>query len=363
MSETATVEAVGQRMETAEPTRLDPPPPQAQPVTSPWAKKARALRRKRLFQRIGTVASIVLFCVAVAVLTYIIRELDFDKVKAAYTATSWRQIAMALGLAALSYLMLTGYDALALKQVHPEPVRYSLTALASFTSFAVSFTLGFPLLTAATVRFWVYSAIGLGAGAIASLTLIAGLTFWLGMSLVLGGVMVWQPVATASFTRLAPDMNTYIGAAILSAVAAYIVWIAIRPRALTMQGWTFHLPRLHISLAQIALGALDVCVSCGVLYVLLPEGHGVPFATVIAAYVFANLLGIASHAPGGIGVFEATIMVALWQIPREALLGSVLLYRCCYYLLPFIVAIFLLGLREILLRARKMQKDLGVEEE
>ena len=340
-----------------------PAPDAATVETNHWQRKARALRRKRLFRRVGTIASIILFAVAIFVLVAIIRDLDIEEVKGAYARTSWWQVAMALGLVAMSYLLLTFYDALALKAVAPQPVPYALTALASFTSFAVSFTLGFPLLTAATVRFWVYSAVGLGAGAIASLSLIASLTFWFGMSIVLGSVMVLYPAAAASFTRLPAEMNLYIGLAILAAVALYILWTAVKPRSLTMQGWTFHLPRLSVSLAQMVLGAADVCIACGVLYVLLPSGHGVPFATVVAAYVFANLLGIASHAPGGIGVFEATILLALPGIPREALLGSVLLYRCCYYLLPFILAVWLLGIREIILRARKLKSEIGEPEE
>jgi len=340
----------------------DPEPAVAHPQTLSWSEKARALRRRRWLQRLGAVASIVLFAAAIGVLAMVARELDVEEVKAAYQRTEWRQILLALGLTMVSYLMLTLYDALALRQLTTKSVSYGLTALASFTSFAVSFNLGFPLLTAATVRFWVYSSVGLGAGAIASLMLIAGLTFWLGMSIVLGTVMVLQPANAAAFTRLPAAMNLNIGAAILACVACYIVWIAIRPRALTMQGWTFTLPRLRVSLAQMALGAADVCVACGVLYVLLPQGHGVPYATVVAAYVFANLLGIASHAPGGIGVFEATILLALPGIPREALLGSVLLYRCCYYLLPFILAVWLLGLREIYLRAQKLQREIGEPE-
>jgi len=327
--------------------------------TGHWERKARVLRRKRLFQRVGTVASFVLFVTAIGVLGYIIRDLDVSKVRAAYDQTSWWQIAMALGLSGLSYFLLTGYDALGLREVVDQAVPYGLTALASFTSFAVSFTLGFPLLTAATVRFWVYSSIGLGAGAIASLTLIAGLTFWLGMSLVLGGALVTQPTTAGAFTRLSEMTNFYIGATILGAIGFYLLWIAFRPRALTVQGWTFRLPRLPVTFAQVLLGAVDVCVSCGVLFVLLPDGHGIAYATVIAAYVFANLLGIASHAPGGIGVFEATILLALPGIGREELLGSVLLYRCCYYLLPFILAIWLLGLREIVLRARKLRTEIG----
>ena len=236
-----------------------------------WADKARQLRRKRLLQRLGIAASIVLFVTAVAVLYLVIRELDVAKVKEAYYNTSWQQIAIALVLTALSYLCLTFYDALALKQLSPKKVPYRLTALASFTSFAVSFNLGFPLLTAATVRFWVYAPAQLGAGVIAALTLIAGVTFWLGMSIVLGLAMVLYPSRTAAFTRLPADTNFYIGAAVLGGVLLYVIWIALKPRRITMQGWTFQVPRLGVSLGQMLLGAADVCIACGVLFVLMPS--------------------------------------------------------------------------------------------
>ena len=68
--------------------------------------------------------------------------------------------------------VLTGYDALALRQLRLK-VPYRITALASFTSYAVSFTLGFPLLTAGTIRYWIYSRHGLSAAKIAALTVIA----------------------------------------------------------------------------------------------------------------------------------------------------------------------------------------------
>ena len=59
-------------------------------------------------------------------------------------------------LTTISFLALTGYDALALRQLRLH-VPYPTTALASFTSYAISFTLGFPLITAGTVRYWIYS--------------------------------------------------------------------------------------------------------------------------------------------------------------------------------------------------------------
>lgn len=328
---------------------------EARPAVSDTA----AIRRRTIYQRLATAASIALFMASLAVLYVIISDLDSTEVKAVFARTSQEQLLYALGLTVVSYLMLTGYDALALWQIARDKLRYRLAALASFTSFAVSFTLGFPLITAATVRYWVYSSIGLGAGTIASLTLIAGLTFWLGMSLVLGLVMILRPEAAGAFTRLPGQINGYIGFAILSAILLYTIWVGARPRKIRIQGWTLQLPGLRVSILQMLLGAADVCAACGVLYVLLPPGHGVPFATMVSAFVFACVLGVASHAPGGIGVFEATLLLALPGVPREALLGSILMYRLCYYLLPFILAIWLLGLREIAIRSRRMRSEIG----
>jgi hypothetical protein len=80
----------------------------------------------------------------------------------AIAATSADQIAAAALLTVVSFLALTGYDGLALRQLNAR-VRYKTTALASFTSYAISFTLGFPLITAGTVRYWIYSQAGLTA--------------------------------------------------------------------------------------------------------------------------------------------------------------------------------------------------------
>lgn len=320
-------------------------------------------RRARLLKIGGTLAGAILFGMALVVLYYVIGELDAAEVRGAFSQASRSQIGLALVFTTLSYLMLTGYDRVALREVTVLPIRLRTCALASFTSYAVSFTLGFPLLTAATVRYWIYSSVGLGARAIASLTVIAGITFWLGMGVVLGGVMIAAPAATATFTRLPLTMNIGIGAAVLGAVAFYLVLVARGGRSASVSGWNLRLPGVEVTLAQMALGAADVCAGAAVLYVLLPAQSGIPFPTMLAAYVFACLLGIASHAPGGIGVFEATMLVALPGVPSEKLLGALLIYRLCYYLLPFLMALILLGTREILLRAGDMRRQFGKSSE
>ena len=92
-----------------------------------------------------------------------------------------------------------------------------------------------------------------------------------------------------------------------------------------------------------ALGVLDLCSAAAVLYVLLPSHEGLDFVTFASVYVFACLLGIASHAPGGIGVFEATMLKVLPAPSQEALLASLLMFRILYYVIPFVLALALLA--------------------
>ncbi len=62
----------------------------------------------------------------------------------------------ALAFTFLSYLVMTGYDALALRYIH-HPLSYSKTALASFIGYAFSNNIGFSMIAGASVRYRLYS--------------------------------------------------------------------------------------------------------------------------------------------------------------------------------------------------------------
>jgi len=321
-------------------------------------EQASSAPQRRRLKILGTVASFGLFAVSIIVLAYIVKELDAAEIKKAFAAASGRQVLLAILFTAMSYLILTGYDAIGFRQLKVQ-IPYRITALGSFTSYAVSFTLGFPLLTGGTVRYWIYSTVGVGARLIASLTLIAGVTFWLGMGTVLGLCLVLMAPEISELSRLPIVVNRMIGIGLLIVIGCYLAWVSRKPRAFAFQGWSMNLPNLRVSLAQLTLGAVDVCAAGAALYVLLPQGYGISYGTFIAAYVFACILGIASHAPGGIGVFEATILLALPGIPSEQLLGSLLLFRLWYYIVPFVLALLLLASREIMIRSRWLKTDLA----
>jgi hypothetical protein len=51
-------------------------------------------------------------------------------------------------------------------------------------------------------------------------------------------------------------------------------------------------------------------------------------------------------------VFDAAMLVGLWQMDREDLLGGMLLFRLLYYIVPFVISVILLTFREVIVGAR-----------
>ena len=305
----------------------------------------KAAKRRKLAARLGAGASIFLVAIAVFVLSRTLAHLDLGEVRAVLARDLVAADRAGPGFTACSYLMLTGYDALALHQLKLR-VPYRTTALGSFASYAVSFTLGFPIFTGGTVRYWIYSRAACRPGKIASLTVVAGVTFWLGMAVVIAAGLLVEAEPLSEINHLAVNLNRLIGLGVLAAIVFYLIWVSARPRRARWQGLHLELPGLGLTLGQMALGVMDLCSAAAVLYALLPSHEGLDFFTFASVYVFACLLGIASHAPGGIGVFEATMLKVLPSPSQEALLASLLMFRILYYVIPFVLALALLGANE-----------------
>jgi uncharacterized membrane protein YbhN (UPF0104 family) len=306
---------------------------------------ARRRLAPNLGKALGGLASLGVFALAGFILAGVISSIKFADVRAAIAATSAEQVLGALVLTALSYLALTGYDALALRQLGLR-VRYRIAALASFTSYAFSFNLGFPVVTAAAVRYWIYSRVGVSAVQVANVTVIAGVTFWLGMASVVGVGLIERAGALAGIDKLPAFVNVALGLLICGGVGYYLVWVSLKPRRVRLRGHMFELPGLVPSAGQTVLGVIDLCCAAAALFWLLPPDMSLDFFTFASVYVFACLLGVVSHAPGGIGVFEATMLNALPGQSQESLLASLLLFRVLYYFLPFLFALALLGADE-----------------
>ncbi len=306
------------------------------------------------WNRIGVVLSLTIIGIALVVLFHMLRDINIDEVAHAVKATRPHQIALAALFVAGAYFTLTFYDWFALRTIgHPE-VPYRIAALSGFTSYAVGHNIGATVFTGGAVRYRIYSHYGLDAIAVAKICFIAGLTFWLGNATVLGLSISIEPHAAAPITRLPGLVNRGIALAILAVLVSYVAWVWSAPRRLGKGGWTVRLPNGPSTLMQIVIGLFDLGFCTLAMWTLLPEDPHLGFVTLLVVFVSATLLGFASHAPGGLGVFDAAMLVALWQFNKEDLLAGLLLFRLLYYICPFVLAVAILGTRELWLNMRRV---------
>jgi uncharacterized membrane protein YbhN (UPF0104 family) len=308
---------------------------------------------------ISAVISVAVLAVAGVILYKLLQDADFGKVLATLKAQSWQKITIAAVFVVAGYITLTFYDYFALHAIDRGKVPYTIAALASFTSFTIGHSLGAAVLTGGLIRFRIYSAWGLTVLDIAKIAFITSITFWLGNAFLLGGATAFAPEAAATLDRLPLWANRTIGVSALLAIVCYLSWLAPRRRSIGRAGWRVMLPSFRFTLVQIAIGALDLTLISLAMYAVLPPDPPVGFITMMVPFLAATLLGTVSHAPGGLGVIEVTMLLGLPQFQREELLAALLTFRALYFVLPLLLATLSLGVRELHLLTRSSVRRNG----
>lgn len=304
------------------------------------------------WHRIGMAISAAAVVGALCVLYRVLRHIDADKVIAAIQATPVGAVLAACLFVGIGYITLTLYDYFALRATGRNEVPYRTAALASFTSYTIGHNLGATVFTGGAVRLRIYSAWGLGIVDVAKIAFITGLTFWLGNVFVLGVALSFAPEAATAVTQLPAWATRSLGLAALLAIAGYVAWLLPQPRIIGRANWKITLPGVRLSLVQIGIGILDFAAGSLAFYMLMPAAPATDFVVVAVAFVSATLLGFISHAPGSLGVFDATMLIALAQFEREELLAALLIFRLLYFVGPFAAAVLILGVRELSLARR-----------
>ena len=308
---------------------------------------ARFFQRTIGWNRIGVLLSLAIISVAAVALFHMLRDINVDEVFAALRATEAKHIAAAALFVACGYFTLTFYDWFALRTIGHGEIPYRIAALTGFTSYSIGHNIGATVFTGGAVRYRIYSTYGLDAVEVAKICFIAGLTFWLGNATVLGLGVAYHPQAAGLIDHLPPWLNRSIGITMLVVLVSYVSWVWSAPREIGQGEWKVNLPSGPSTLLQVCIGILDLGFCALAMYMLLPGEPNVGFVTMAVVFVSATLLGFASHAPGGLGVFDAAMLVALWQFDKESVLAGLLLFRLLYYIVPFVIALVILGLREL----------------
>src|SRR4051812_22998562 len=315
-----------------------------------WLATLRRGFNERIgWKRLGIAASLIIIAIAITTLVRMLEGVDTGVVLVALAEKPLMQIGLAALCVLGSFCTLTFYDLFALRTIGKKHVPYRIAALSSFTSYVIGHNIGATVFTGGAIRFRIYSDYGLSAIDVAKVCFLSGLTFWLGNLFVLGIGMAWHPSAASAMDLLPPSINRLIALGCLAGIAAYLVWIFTGKgrRQLGQHGWKVFLPSARLTLVQIGIGVVDLGFCALAFYLLMPVYPDVDFVSVAVVFILATLLGFASHAPGSLGVFDAAMLVGLPQFTREHLVATLLLYRMLYFVMPFMIAITILGMREL----------------
>ncbi|BCP54764.1 hypothetical protein K32_33810 [Kaistia sp. 32K] len=295
-------------------------------VLAPWRPAITAV--------VG-VAVVVLVWLAISRL---ISEVDYNDVLDTLHATPISTIIAALGFTVLSFLALSIYDRSALHYLGRSDVPYPIVALTAFCAYAVGNTAGFGPLTGGAIRYRFYSRLGFEPGDVAKVVAFVTLAFGVGLAGVTALGLTFAARDLAAPLELPPNLLRGIGLAILAALAGLLAHAAYGGGRIGWRGVSIVLPRPGIMLAQFGATLIDVSAAAAVLWVLLPQTDiGLP--AFIAVYAVAIGLGVASHVPAGLGVFEAVIIAVVGRASSvDQVLSALILYRVIYYGVPLLAA-------------------------
>lgn len=313
---------------------------------------------KYVWQTLLALVAVFIFALAMKALYRLTKTIRFDDVLVAIDHIPTPHLVVATLVVVFGYLLLTLYDVIAIRQVrksHPSPlsippISYPKTALTAYTAYAISHTVGANVLTASGIRYRFYTLFGLTSAQIANIVWLVSMAFTFGISTLIGLSLVISPEITLQLLgNLDQSLGFFdkaiytqlLGGFILAVVAGLVIYSGKNGKHVTLRGWRFDLPPATILLQQIAIAILDLGTVALVLWLLMPPEAGISYLATFSAFIQSMAVGILSHVPGGLGVFEITMISAFPQVDKAQMLGILLVFRILYYILPFLLALLL----------------------
>ncbi len=301
----------------------------------------RMLLRRSLPILIG----ILLFFLGLYALFHLMQSVNAADVFAQMRATPLGNLVAAICATAIGYVALMGYDWSAL-QFLEKPMPGRVVALGSFLGCAFGNTIGISVISGGAVRYRIYAAFGLNGFEVAALSSYIAIAMGVGLTWIGITALAIYPSALQGLIPLTVDVVRLW--AIAGSVGMFVLIFGISAFGGVLRFWRFEfaMPPVRILSVQLVANFADVVMAALTLYLLLPAG--IPdFPAFIAIYAAATMVGVLSHVPGGVGVFETVIMAAM---PEGSAVGDVaaglLMFRIVYYLLPFAVAFLMVSFNE-----------------
>lgn len=300
------------------------------PATRTWPQRLR-------------VAVPLVFLVLVGWL--VVREIgsDFDLPQMQRTLIGVPTLpAIAVALLALSSVAFTGFVDVAIAHWLGIKVRASELLRLAFVANAMANTLNLSGATGSGVRLLGLSAQKVELNRAAALIGMQVLSLPLGLSILIAVTLAAGslPITTSTTTR-------WLAIVVLIAAVLYLPAFFVLSSRRPLMRWLpkgHDLPPLKLKLLLAAISFVDWVLSASVLYAcLFLSGAHVKPGPLLGSFAGAQILGLVSMVPGGLGVFDGLMLVALTAggYDQGAVTSGLFLYRIAYYLLPLLAGLYL----------------------
>jgi phosphatidylglycerol lysyltransferase len=313
-----------------------PPENVALPLPSPFSRHAKP---------IAAVLTLAVFSMVAFAIYRLTEEVSYADVVRGLAATGSTSIVLAVLFTALSFATLCLYDLNALAYIgRRRPI--ALVALTAFSAYAVGNVAGFGALSGGAIRYRAYSRTGLMPDEIGRIIGFVTLSFSLGLAVITSLALI--PMSGEIAPLIGLDPAWLLGGAVIVLIAIATLLVIASRDGLTIGKMTLRLADSRTLSRQFLVTVLDIAFSATVLYVLLPPEAAISWPAFFTIYSVAIGIGIVSHVPAGIGVFETVMIATLGsRIGTDAVLAALVAYRIIYYVLPLLIAILLVTASEL----------------
>lgn len=300
--------------------------------------KTKFRRTKKILKKIISWAGLFFFGLAAFMIYRQLSKYNLEDLKNALLSIPSKNLLYACLASLCGYIALSSYDFLALKYIKKKIDAWRWI-FAGFIGFSVSNNAGHAIVSGGAIRYRLYTRWRIKAEEIVKMITFSGFTYLVAcFFLIIIGYFItpdhaFGEGAASKVTTAVIALGSFIGLWIYLTAALYY------KKPINIKGIKLKMPSIKMALAQIVIGSIDILMASLVLYFTLIHFVDISFNTFIGAFIIAQILGVYSQVPGGLGVFELVFANIIPGAENQAMLyGALIAYRIIYYLLPLIIS-------------------------
>ncbi|UOD35378.1 UPF0104 family protein [Deferribacteraceae bacterium V6Fe1] len=313
--------------------------------------------KKYILKAVNILIILFILYFTIVFIVDIFHSISWEKVKSAVLFIDSKMIFWAVLLTAFNYFIVTFYDLLTVKQIKLK-IPYKKVFLYSLTSFILNNNLGFGAIMGGALRFRYLTKIGMNPILITNYMILFSWIYWLGLIALSFIVFLFiEPGYSLSL----PFINFTIQAKLLGLIALIIVLIFfilsyLKQKRIVSGVTLYPIAKPKILLLQFTISTLDWLLLGLIFYFLLPN-HNIDFFKYLPIYLVSQITAVSSHVPGGAGVFDGIMIFYLKNYyDVNTLVGSLLIFRLVYFLIPLAFGIILFFFNEYYLTTDTIKK-------